>query len=61
MYLYIYYVDDRNYSKQSIKKEMNLLTKLDHPCIIKLWDSFMLEGSLVLVMEYAGGGELKCT
>lgn len=38
--------------------EVDILKKLDHPNIIKLYEVIDTEFELVLVMEYAEGGEL---
>ena len=32
---------------------------LDHKHIIKLYQAFMYKNDFVLIMEYAGGGELR--
>lgn len=41
-----------------ILREVDILTKLDHPNIVKYYESYDDEKFLYLVMEYIGGGEL---
>ena len=40
------------------KREINILQKMDHPNIIKLYDLFESKNSLYLIMEECHGGEL---
>ena len=40
------------------KQEINILMKMDHPNIIKLYEVFESENSLYLIMEECFGGEL---
>lgn len=40
-------------------KEVRVLRKLRDPSIIKLKNAFIVDSTLVIVMEYASGGELK--
>jgi len=40
------------YRKESLKKEIEILKKLDHPNIIKLYDSIDTGVKVNLVMEY---------
>ncbi|EPZ31422.1 Protein kinase, catalytic domain-containing protein [Rozella allomycis CSF55] len=44
--------------RELARKEVSLLSKLDHPNIIKYLDHFDEKGMLYLVMEYADGGDL---
>ena len=37
---------------------MQILTKLDHPNIVKYYETYIDEKYIYLVMEYIGGGEL---
>jgi len=37
---------------------VNILTKLDHPNIVKYYETYIDEKYIYLVMEYIGGGEL---
>ena len=37
---------------------MQILTKLDHPNIVKYYETYIDEKFIYLVMEYIGGGEL---
>eukprot|EP01135_Chromosphaera_perkinsii_P010330 Nk52_evm2s2118 gene=Nk52_evmTU2s2118 len=41
-----------------LNREIKALKMLDHPNIIKLYDVFDYETKIILVMEYASGGEL---
>ena len=40
-------------------KEVRVLKKLHHRGIVRLYNAFIVDSSLVIVMEYASGGELK--
>jgi serine/threonine protein kinase len=42
----------------AIQEEVNILTKLDHPNIVKYYETYIDEKYIYLVMEYIGGGEL---
>lgn len=42
----------------AIKEEINILTKLDHPNIVKYYETYIDVNYIYLVMEYIGGGEL---
>jgi serine/threonine protein kinase len=37
---------------------VEILTKLDHPNIVKYYETYIDEKYIYLVMEYIGGGEL---
>lgn len=39
--------------------EINSLSKLDHPNVIKLYDFFIDNGNMILVLEYCQGGTLE--
>lgn len=41
-----------------LKEEVNILTKLDHPNIVKYYETYDDHKFLYLVMEYCSGGEL---
>ena len=41
-----------------IYKEANILQMLNHNNIIKLYSAFIVKTDLILIMEYAEGGEL---
>jgi calcium-dependent protein kinase len=41
-----------------IYQEVDILTKLDHPNIVKYYETYDDEKYIYLVMEYIGGGEL---
>ena len=41
-----------------IKEEVKILTKLDHPNIVKYYETYEDHKYLYLVMEYCSGGEL---
>ena len=42
----------------NLKSEMNILKKLDHPNILKLYEIFEDAKTYYLVTEYCKGGEL---
>ena len=42
----------------AIKDEVDILKKLDHPNIVKYYETYIDERYIYLVMEYIGGGEL---
>lgn len=42
----------------AIQEEVNILTRLDHPNIVKYYETYIDEKYIYLVMEYIGGGEL---
>lgn len=41
-----------------VMQEVDILTKLDHPNIVKYYETYVDEKYIYLVMEYIGGGEL---
>jgi serine/threonine protein kinase len=43
---------------EAIQEEVNILTKLDHPNIVKYYETYIDDKYIYLVMEYIGGGEL---
>jgi MAP/microtubule affinity-regulating kinase len=43
---------------QEIDREANTLKMLNHKNIIKLYQGFVVKSELLLIMEYADGGEL---
>lgn len=43
---------------QAIKEEVRILTKLDHPNIVKYYETYDDTKYMYLVMEYCPGGEL---
>jgi len=42
----------------AIQEEVDILTRLDHPNIVKYYETYIDEKYIYLVMEYIGGGEL---
>ena len=42
----------------AIQEEVMILTKLDHPNIVKYYETYIDEKYIYLVMEYIDGGEL---
>jgi len=51
------YVVEKNEVQHTIS-ERNILTKVNHPFIMKLFYAFQTEDKLYLVLEYVNGGEL---
>jgi len=45
-------------SIQDIKDEVKILVKLDHPNIVKYYETYDDNKYMYLVMEYCSGGEL---
>jgi serine/threonine protein kinase len=43
---------------EAIEEEVGILTRLDHPNIVKYYETYVDEKYIYLVMEYIGGGEL---
>jgi len=43
---------------EAIFQEVSILTKLDHPNIVKYYETYVDEKYIYLVMEYIDGGEL---
>jgi serine/threonine protein kinase len=41
-----------------LEREINLHTGVDHPHIIKLWDTLIEEGTVYMIMELAENGTL---
>ena len=51
------YMQD-TYSKQKVMQEVYILQKIRHSNIIRLYEVFESSKHMLLVMEYAGGGDL---
>eukprot|EP00667_Euglena_gracilis_P008018 EG_transcript_8104 len=45
--------------KASIRKEAQLLSSFDHPNIVHFYDSFEVNDTLYIIMEFADGGDLQ--
>eukprot|EP00668_Euglena_longa_P001869 GGOE01002190.1.p1 GENE.GGOE01002190.1~~GGOE01002190.1.p1 ORF type:complete len:559 (-),score=166.34 GGOE01002190.1:456-2075(-) len=45
--------------KASIRKEAQLLSSFDHPNIVRFFDSFEVNDTLYIIMEFADGGDLQ--
>lgn len=43
---------------EAIEEEIGILTKLDHPNVVKYYETYVDDKYIYLVMEYIGGGEL---
>jgi serine/threonine protein kinase len=43
---------------QIIAREIKVHSKLDHPHIIKLWDTIFYDNKIYMVMDYAKNGSL---
>ena len=46
-------------AREKCLKEVRLLSSLNHPNIIEYYDSFINDDSLVIIVEWAGAGDLK--
>jgi hypothetical protein len=45
--------------QEDFRREVAMLTKLTHPCILSMYgESVDADGSMLMVMEYCGGGDL---
>lgn len=53
-------VSDKGYqeTQRYLENEANILSSLDHEHVVKLIESFHVDGSTVLVLEYMSGGTL---
>lgn len=50
---------DKASNIEQIYKESKTLAMLDHKHIIKMYQAFLYKKDFILIMEYAGGGELR--
>jgi serine/threonine protein kinase len=46
------------YSKRKVFQEVYILKKIRHSCVIRLLEVFESPKHFLMVMEYAGGGDL---
>ena len=44
--------------RKSVKREIKLMQKMDHPNIIKIYDTFETNNHVNIIMEYVGGNSL---
>jgi MAP/microtubule affinity-regulating kinase len=44
--------------QRSVRREIKLLQKMNHPNIVKIYEAFETDDNVYLVMEYVGGGSL---
>ena len=44
--------------RKSVKREIKLMQKMDHPNIIKIYDTFETNNHVNIIMEYVGGSSL---
>ena len=44
--------------QRSVRREIRLLQKMNHPNIVKIYEAFETDDHVYLVMEYVGGGSL---
>ena len=42
--------------KKSVRREIKLMKRLDHPNIAKMYDAIETDTKVILVLEYVGGG-----
>ena len=58
---HLYFLNNKDLIKnkiQIVKRELEILKKLDHPNIVKFYETYQDEKYLYFVMEYCSGGEL---
>jgi serine/threonine protein kinase len=55
--IYAFHLKDPNYYK-SIRREISIMQKLNHPNIVQLVDIYETENSLEILLEYLPGGNL---
>ena len=55
---FLYYVEKSASAIGDIDREAKILKMLNHKNIIKLYQAFVVKHELLLIMEYADGGEL---
>ena len=46
--------------KQKFHKEISIMTKLDHPNILRLHEYFETDSKIYLVLDLCHGGTFKC-
>ena len=51
-------VDPESGAIQRLKDEAELLARLNHPAILKVYDLTLLEGRITLITEYVEGADL---
>lgn len=56
--IYILNIEKSGSQIHDIDREAKILKMLNHKNIIKLYNNFVLKNELLLIMEYADGGEL---
>lgn len=47
------------YLRSSLETEINIMKKLNHQNIVKLFDVVLTSNSIYLIMEFCAGGDLK--
>lgn len=52
----LHFREDNNFNE--IKNEINILKKIDHPNILKIYEFFEDEKKIYIIMEYCDGGDL---
>lgn len=54
----VYLKDKDEHEKKKIIKEIDVMMQLDHPNIVKLYEYFLTNKAIFIIMEYLPGGEL---
>lgn len=54
----IYLKDKTQEEKEKIIHEIDILIKLDHPHIVKIYEYFVTNKAIFIILEYLSGGEL---
>ena len=47
-----------DYSRKKVFQEVYILKKIRHSCVVRLLEVFESKKYFMIVMEYAGGGDL---
>jgi calcium-dependent protein kinase len=54
----IYLKDKDEHERKKIIKEIEIMMELDHPNIVKLFEYFLSNKAIFIILEYLSGGEL---
>ena len=45
----------------SLKNEIDILSQVDHPNVVKMFEIFDTDSTIYIVMELLTGGEVRCS